>query len=431
MDQGNGLRFTMSEEETPNGVRPVRIKVVGVGGAGGNAVNQMINAGLQGVDFVAVNTDYQDLEKSLAPVKVPIGQKLTRGLGTGGNPERGEQAAIEDTAALVEHLQGADLVFIAAGMGGGTGTGAAPVLARLSAEAGALTVAVVTRPFTWEGKKREGNARFGIEQLMEAAATLIVIPNDNLLSTLPEDVTFEDAFRAADDVLRQGVQGVSDLITRPGLVNLDFEDARTVLSAGGRAVMGMGQALGDDRALAAAEKAANNPLLEDASIHGARAILINFTGAKNIGLREVKQACDFVREKAHPDVNVLFGTSIDESLGEELRVTVVAAAFETAEVKAIKRPTYAPPQKHQQPQQQTQPQQMEAAVGGEFGPVPGVDSELPSPAGPSPTGFLRGGAKSRGGLFASSNEVFPTPGTSPDKDYEVYQTPPFLRKSRD
>jgi cell division protein FtsZ len=193
--------------------------------------------------------------------------------------------------------------------------------------------------------------------------------------------------------------------------------------------MGMGQALGQDRALTAAEKAANNPLLEDASIHGARAILINFTGAKNIGLREVKQACDFVREKAHPDVNVLFGTSIDEGLGDELRVTVVAAAFETAEVKNIKRPSYAPPQQQHQPQQQ--PQQMEAAVGAAFGSVPGVDSELPVQAGPAPTGFLRGGAKSRGGLFANSNEVFPTPGAAGDKDYEVYQTPPFLRKSRD
>jgi cell division protein FtsZ len=404
---------------------------VGVGGAGGNAINRMIGAGLTGVEYVAVNTDFQDLEKSQAMIKVSIGQKLTRGLGTGGNPERGEQAAIEDTAALVEHLQNADLIFIAAGMGGGTGTGAAPVVARLASEAGALTVAVVTRPFAWEGKKREANARVGIEQLMEAAATLIVIPNDNLLPNLPEDVTMQEAFKAADDVLRQGVQGITDLITRPGIINLDFEDARTVLSAGGRAVMGMGSAAGEGRALTAAEKAAHNPLLEDASIQGAKAILINFTGGPRLCLREVQAACDFVREKAHSDVNVLFGTSLDESLGEELRVTVVAAAFEASEMKVLKRPAFQPSQSQPQPVPQPLPQVAEAAAAGAFGAVPGVDSVLPQPA-PATTGFIRGG-KSKGGVWSRLNEVFPTPGMPgvKDKDYEAYQTPPFLRKSRD
>jgi cell division protein FtsZ len=417
MDQGNGLRFTMSEEEPRDANRKVSIKVVGVGGAGGNAVNRMITAGLDGVEFIAVNTDYQDLDKNQATVKVPIGQKLTRGLGTGGNPERGEQAAIEDTSALVEHLQGADLIFIAAGMGGGTGTGAAPVVARLAAESGALTVAVVTRPFTWEGKKREVNARAGLDQLVEAAATLIVIPNDNLLSNLSEDVTCEEAFLAADDVLRQGVQGISDLIIRPGIINLDFEDARTVLSAGGRAVMGMGTALGEGRALAAAEKAANNPLLEDASIQGARAILINFTGDRRMGLREVKEACEFVRQKAHPDVNVLFGTSLDETLGDELRVTVVAAAFESQELKVLKRPAFQ--------------QQVAEAAAGAFGSVPGVDSVLPGLGPTAPTGFLRGnGGRAKEGLFAQPTAEAPAaPGMPAGKDYEIYQTPPFLRKS--
>jgi cell division protein FtsZ len=417
MDQNNGLRFIMSDDEEPaGGARRVRVKVIGVGGAGGNAVNRMITAGLTGVEFIAVNTDNQDLEKSLAPKKIAIGQKLTRGLGTGGNPERGEQAAIEDTALLVEHLQGADLVFIAAGMGGGTGTGAAPVVARLASEAGSLTVAVVTRPFSWEGKRRETNARLGLDQLMEAAATLIVIPNDNLLPNLPEDVTMEEAFTTADDVLRQGVQGISDLITRPGIINLDFEDARTVLSAGGRAVMGMGSAIGKDRALVAAEKAAQNPLLEDASILGAKSILINFTGDRRLGLREVKEACEYVRSKAHADVNVLFGTSLDEKLGEELRITVVAAAFDSAEVKPMKQRT---------PMAVPAPA-MAAAAASEaaFGSVPGVDSALPA-GGPGPTGYLRG-AKGKG------TQLFgPGDGASGGKDYEIYQTPPFLRKSRD
>ena len=417
MDQGN-LRFTMTDEEPKNGPRKVRIKVIGVGGAGGNAINRMISAGLTGVDFVAVNTDYQDLEKSQALTKVAIGQKVTRGLGTGGNPERGEQAAIEDTALLVEHIHGADLVFIASGMGGGTGTGAAPVIARLASEAGALTVAVVTRPFSWEGRKRENNARVGIDQLMEAAATLIVIPNDNLLPNLPEEVTCEEAFKAADDVLRQGVQGITDLITRPGIINLDFEDARTVLAAGGRAVMGMGSASGKDRALSAAEKAAHNPLLEDASISGAKAILINFTSDHRLGLKEVQTACDFVREKAHPEVNVLFGTSIDEKVGEELRVTVVAAAFESAEMKVLKRPAF-----------QSQPIE---AVAGALGVVPGVDGPLPSAAAASPpsTGFLRG-VKSKSGIFPKASEIFPAAGMPGGKNYEEYQTPPFLRRNKD
>jgi cell division protein FtsZ len=400
----------MEEEDVKQDLRRVSIKVVGVGGAGGNAINRMIAAGLDGVEFIAVNTDFQDLEKNRAAVKVPIGQKLTRGLGTGGNPERGEQAAIEDTSALVERLQGADLIFIAAGMGGGTGTGAAPVVARLAAESGALTVAVVTRPFSWEGKKREDNARQGLDQLMEAAATLIVIPNDNLLGNLPEDVSCEEAFLSADDVLRQGVQGISDLIIRPGIINLDFEDARTVLSAGGRAVMGMGSAMGQGRALQAAEKAANNPLLEDASISGAKAILINFTGDRRLGLREVRDACEFVREKAHPDVNVLFGTSLDEGLGDELRVTVVAAAFDTPELKVLKRPAFA---------------QAAEAVGA-FGAVPGVDSVLPSPS-----GLLRGARTVKEPLFGATGEPIPS-ATPPAKDYEQYQTPPFMRKtSRD
>ncbi len=417
MVEDSGLVFTMEEPEEAMGARNVRIKVVGVGGAGGNAVNRMIAAGLKDVEFIAANTDYQDLAKSRATTKVQIGQKLTRGLGTGGHPEKGEQAAVEDMAVLAEHLQGADLVFIAAGMGGGTGTGAAPVVARLACEANALTVAVVTRPFGMEGRQRELNAKRGLDGLMEAAATLIVIPNDNLLTRLPEDVTMEEAFQAADDVLRQGVQGITDLVTRPGLINLDFEDVRTVLSAGGRAVMGMGFGVGDKRALDAAEKAANNPLLEDASIQGARSILINFAGGKKMRLQEVKLACDFVREKAHPDATVLWGTSLDDALGDEVRITVVAASFETAEIKTLKRPAFG---SLAQPQAQVQ-----AAVGAAniFSSVPGVDSPIAPPAAP-PTGFIRGT------IFGNATPSGPLQGAATERDYEKEQTPTFLRKER-
>ena len=425
MDQGNGLRFSMSEADMERtldgeGKRKVSIKVVGVGGAGGNAVNRMIASGLGGVEFIAVNTDFQDLEKSKAPIKIPIGQKLTRGLGTGGVRERGEKAAIEDTSAIMEHLQGADLIFIAAGLGGGTGTGAAPVVARLAGETGALTVAVVTRPFTWEGKQREANARAGLDQLTEAAATLIVIPNDNLFTVLPEDVSCEDAFQTADDVLRQGVQGISDLIMRPGVINLDFEDARSVLSAGGRAVMGMGTAMGPDRALQAAEKAANNPLLQDGSIMGAKSILINFTGDRRLGLREVQRACEFVREKAHADVNVIFGTSLDESLGDELRVTVVAASFET-ELRILKRPAFTAASQAIMP---------EACAA--MGSVPGVDSPLPAPPAAASAEAATGGffRRTKDLFTPTSPDIFAAPNVPGERNYEEFQTPPFIRKQK-
>lgn len=400
-------------EETPKteGVRKVRIKVVGVGGAGGNALNRMIQAGLKGVEFVAVNTDYQDLEKSLAPTKVPIGQKITQGLGTGGYPERGENSAIEDTELLTKHLEGADLVFITAGMGGGTGTGAAPYIARLAHEAGALTVAVVTKPFAYEGPVRERNAAWGLSQFRVADATLIVIPNENLFSCLPEDASLEEAFLAADDILRQGVQGISDLITHPGQVNLDFEDARTVLSAGGRAVMGMGQASGPDRAIVATGKAANNPLLEDASIQGARSILVNVASSKSPGLKEVQTICNLVREKAHSDVHLLFGTSLDPQLGEDIRVTVVAAAFEDGAGEDLSRPVL---------RAVTPSIPLAAsAPATPFGNVPGVDSSLPA----TPTGFLRGFGLSRGTMVTNPNETPATPGVPLERDWEKYQTP--------
>jgi len=396
----------------------VRIKVVGAGGAGGNAINRMIDSGLQGVQFIAVNTDLQDLEKSRADVKLQIGKKLTQGKGTGGQPQRGEEAAIEDTALLSEHLQGADLVFVAAGMGGGTGTGSAPVIARIASESGAVTVAVVTKPFAMEGKKREQNAAYGLDQLIEAAATLIVVPNENLLNHLSEDVTVEEAFSEADDVLRQGVQGISDLIVRSGLINQDFEDVRTVLAAGGRAVMGMGIASGEGRALTAAEKAANNPLLEDASIQGARSILINFTSSRKLGLREVQTACEFIREKAHPDANLLMGTIIDETMAEELSVTVVAASFESSpDLKVLQRPAFNTPPK------------VAEASGGAVGPTPAV----PPTRSNGGSGYLRGAnenvqSEESGDLFGVAAEDLSGPSNPGEKEYEDRQTPAFLRR---
>jgi len=407
--RGEDFRFiTFCDDEEEAVRRKVRVKVFGVGGAGGNAVNRMINSGLTGVDFVAVNTDNQDLEKSLAPVRVPIGQRDTCGLGTGGDPERGQKAAIDDTDSLMKHIEGADMIFIAAGMGGGTGTGAAPILARLSANAGALTVAVVTKPFEWEGKQRFDNSAYGLQQLTGAAATLIAIPNDNLLTTLPEDVSLEDAFKAADDVLRQGVQGISDLVTRPGTINLDFQDVRSILSAGGRAVMGVGIASGKDRGSVAAQKAANNPLLENASIEGARSILINVAGGKSISLNDFKTACASVKEKAHPDVNVISGTSTEDSLGDNIKVTVVAAAFDNEK-----------------------PISQKSVVNGGVvvGPFNAKASTAPTKqASPDSPDFLRGKAERE--MLFSADEFIPTPPPRNEKDYEGYQTPSFFRNKK-
>lgn len=407
--RGADFRFiTFCDDKEADIRRKVSIKVFGVGGAGGNAVNRMIESGLTGVDFVAVNTDNQDLEKSIAPVKVSIGQRDTNGLGTGGDPERGQKAALDDTDSLMKHIEGADMVFIAAGMGGGTGTGAAPILAQLSANAGALTVAVVTKPFDWEGKPRLENAAYGLQQLTGAAATLIAIPNDNLLTTLPEDVSLEDAFLAADDVLRQGVQGITDLITTPGTINLDFQDVRSILSAGGRAVMGVGMASGENRGATAAEKAANNPLLENASIEGARSILINVAGGKSISLKDFKTACASVKDKAHPDVNVISGTSTEESLGDNIKVTVVAASFDKEQAVSRK----------------------QVASGGV---VVGSFDAPPSPAPANQTDasapdFLRGKAERE--MLFSAEEFVPTPPPKNEKDYEGYQTPSFFRKKK-
>jgi cell division protein FtsZ len=314
-------------QASPNMESFARIKVVGVGGGGSNAVNRMIEEGLAGIEFVAVNTDAQALLLSEAQTRVRIGDKLTRGLGAGGNPEMGQKAAEESAEEIYEVLKGADMVFIAAGIGGGTGTGAAPIIAQISREIGALTIGVVTRPFTFEGAKRAASADGGIERLKEHVDTLIVIPNDRLLQIADKRASLQDSFKLADDVLRQGIQGISELITVPGLINLDFADVRTIMSEGGAALMAVGRSTGEERAREAAEKAISSELL-DITIDGARGILFNVTGGNDLSLFEVNQAAAIIKETAHPDVNLIFGAVIDPSMGEELRVTVIATGFE-------------------------------------------------------------------------------------------------------
>ncbi|MEA4900060.1 cell division protein FtsZ [Desulfitobacterium sp.] len=303
------------------------IKVVGVGGGGNNAVNRMITAGLKGVEFVSVNTDAQALNLSRAGQKVQIGTKLTKGLGAGANPEVGAKAAEESRDELLETLKGVDMVFVTAGMGGGTGTGAAPIVAEVAKELGALTVGVVTRPFTFEGRKRAMQAEKGIAELKSKVDTLITIPNDRLLQVVDKNTTIHEAFRIADDVLRQGVQGISDLIAVPGLINLDFADVKTIMKNTGSALMGIGQATGENRAADAARKAISSPLLET-SIEGAKGVLLNITGGQNMTLFEVNEASEIIAEAADPEANIIFGAVIDESLKDEVRVTVIATGFD-------------------------------------------------------------------------------------------------------
>jgi cell division protein FtsZ len=317
-----------TEMNLPNQMESfARIKVVGVGGGGCNAVDRMIEEGLQGVDFLAVNTDAQALMLSKAPMRVRIGEKLTRGLGSGGDPETGRKASEESAEDLYEVLKGSDMVFITAGMGGGTGTGGSSVIAQIAKEVGALTIGVVTRPFTFEGSRRIQAAEQGISSLKEQSDTLIVIPNDRLLQIVDKRANLQQAFKLADDVLRQGVQGISELITVPGLINLDFADVRTIMSEGGAALMAVGMGQGEDGARVAAEQAISSQLL-DITIDGARGILFNVTGGPELTLFEVNQAAAIIKETAHPDVNLIFGAVIDPSMNDEVRITVIATGFE-------------------------------------------------------------------------------------------------------
>ena len=317
-----------------------RIKVIGIGGGGGNAVNTMIGSRLAGVDFMVANTDAQSLQASQAPVRIQLGSMVTKGLGAGANPEIGRRAALEDQEQIREYLEGSDMIFITAGMGGGTGTGGAPVLARVARDVGALTVGVVTKPFIFEGKKRMHQAEEGIEELKASVDTLIVIPNQRLLSIAAKTTTMLEAFHKADDVLLQAVRGISDLIITPGLINLDFADVRTVMAEMGLALMGAAAASGENRAIEAAQKAISSPLLEDISIQGARGVLINITGGPDLCLHEVNEAASMIQEEAHDEANIIFGAVIDETMTDEIRITVIATGF--GEVKEEKKPASAP-----------------------------------------------------------------------------------------
>jgi cell division protein FtsZ len=315
-------------DEVPRGAK---IKVIGVGGGGGNAVNRMISARVEGVEFIAANTDRQALQLSQAPVKLQLGTKLTSGLGAGANPDVGRRAALEDSEKIIEALEGADMVFVTAGLGGGTGTGAAPVIASLASEMGALTVAVVTRPFSFEGKRRMAQAERGMQELLDSVDTMIVIPNEKLLA-VAKDAGFFESFRIADDVLRQGVQGISDIITIPGIINRDFADVKTTMAGMGYAVMGTAVRSGENRAIEAAQAAMASPLLEAGAIDGARGILINISGASSLKLSEVNAASTLIQNAAHEEANIIFGAVLDETMGEEVKITVIATGFRQEEM---------------------------------------------------------------------------------------------------
>jgi len=338
MKNDSSIRISFNEEARND----AKIKVIGVGGGGGNAVNRMIDAGVEGIEFIVANTDLQALRMSHAPVKLQLGVKLTNGLGAGANPEVGRKAALEDSDKIIEVLEGADMVFVTTGLGGGTGTGAAPIIASLAVEMGALTVAVVTKPFAFEGKRRMAQAERGIAELMESVDTTIVIPNEKLLA-VAEDAGFFESFRIADDILRQGVQGISDIITIPGIINRDFADVKTIMAGMGYAVMGTASASGAKRTIEAAQKAIASPLLEAGAIDGARGILINITGSSSLKLAEVQQACSIIQSAAHEDANIIFGAVMDEKMKDAVKITVIATGFrEVRSARHREQETHAP-----------------------------------------------------------------------------------------
>ncbi|HEX4448915.1 MAG TPA: cell division protein FtsZ [Polyangiaceae bacterium] len=415
-----------------------RIKVIGVGGSGGNAVNTMINFGLEGVEFIVVNTDAQALNASAAPTKLPIGSNITRGLGAGADPDKGRKAALEDVQRIKELVSGADMVFVTAGMGGGTGTGAAPIIAQIAREEGALTVGVVTKPFIFEGRQRARRAELGLAMLGEHVDTLITIPNQKLVLLGDDDLTFIDACRKADEVLYQAVKGISDLITQSGIVNVDFADVKTVMSHMGRALMGTGVAKGQNRARLAAEMAVTSPLLDDISVEGATGVLINIVGGPDLKMREIQEAASLVQEQAHEDANIIFGASIDETLGENVKVTVIATGFDgesaaIAEQQAA-RASMAPQSIGSQMLPRSTPSQvpqsarpvMESAMASRR---PGPSSQ---PYAGSPPYVARGDERAPQSTMPASRPVVRTAATqdsfpSMDHDWDV---PAFQRKPR-
>ena len=331
-------------DESEQPISGASIKVVGIGGGGSNAINRMIEAGIQGVQFLVANTDLQSLKASRASVKLQIGEKLTRGLGVGGDPEKGRQSALEDTEKIIEALEGADMVFITAGLGGGTGTGAGPIIASLATELGALTVAVVTKPFRFEGRRRQRQAEQGLNELRECVDTVITIPNERLLNAVPKGTRFRESFTLVDDVLLQAVQGISDIITVPGLINVDFADVKAIMEGMGIALMGTGSATGDNRALEATQRAISSPLLEEASIEGAKGLLVNVSGGADLTLFEVNDAMSIIHDSADPDANIIFGAVLDENLTNEMKITVIATGFDKAAAAAEPSRAFAAPQ---------------------------------------------------------------------------------------
>ncbi|HOW85083.1 MAG TPA: cell division protein FtsZ [Candidatus Aminicenantes bacterium] len=401
MNDESRLKFHLVEDQLG-----AKIKVIGLGGGGGNAVNRMIEHGVQGVEFIAVNTDLQALNANRARTKIPIGQKLTKGLGSGGRPETGRQAAMEDTERLVEILQGADMIFLTTGLGGGTGTGSTPIIANIAAEMDILVIAIVTLPFGFEGKVRMRQAEEGLKELKTAVDTVIAIPNERLLQTVNINTSVQDAFRLADDILRQAAQGISDLITKPGLINLDFADVKSVMKGMGMAFMGTGLAAGENRALEAAEKAISSPLLVDTSIEGAHGVLINITGGKTMTLHEVSKASQLIHSMADPDANIIFGTVIDESMKDTVKVTVIATGFDQpADKPAVAAPT---------------PAALEEPERGS------VRARTPAPfpvQQQTPPYFFEG----RGG--GNTAPVW-EPTTVSDKQWEHLETPAFIRRTK-
>jgi cell division protein FtsZ len=323
--------ITFADLERGHGAK---IKVIGVGGAGGNAVNRLIEDGMEGVEFLVANTDRQALKDSKASVRIQLGEEIARGLGAGGNPEIGKRAALEDTDKLVDALDGSDMVFVTAGLGGGTGTGAAPIIGSLATELGALTIAVVTKPFGFEGHRRATQAEQGLEELRGCVDSVITIPNERLLKSITKAIPFTDAFGLADGVLRQAVRGISDIVTLPGLINVDFADVRAIMQSKGVALMGTGQACGENRALEAVQRAISSPLLEEASIHGAKALLVNVTGSPDVTLYEISEAMNLIHDSADPEANIIFGAVIDERLSGAIKITVIATNFVAAAAAA-------------------------------------------------------------------------------------------------
>ena len=427
MPQPEEIRIQYHEEN----LRGAKIKVIGVGGGGGNAVNRMIAASMEGVEFIAANTDRQALTLSQAPVKLQLGGKLTSGLGAGANPDIGRQAALEDSGKILEALDGADMVFVTAGLGGGTGTGAAPVIASLASEMGALTVAVVTKPFAFEGKRRMAQAERGMQELLESVDTMIVIPNEKLLA-VAKDAGFFESFRIADDVLRQGVQGISDIITSPGIINRDFADVKAIMAGMGYAVMGTATAAGKDRTTEAAQRSIASPLLEAGAIDGARGILINITGSSSLKLAEVQQACTIIQGAAHEDANIIFGAVLDEKMKDSVKITVIATGFKESEMRRQRHrenfdPIIVPRHRHvtdhaddfaPDPIAEPEPQ-FEPEPSFQPDPAPTVIQQAPPP--PASFGGAQGEVVSLDGLRTAA----------PTYQAEDLDVPAFLRKRHD